>query len=45
MSGYDDNKVLWELVDNHIVEEVKEHDEIRIWGFDFDFFMRMRRGK
>ena len=40
MSGYDDNKVLWEVVDNHSVEEVKEHDEIGIWRFNFNFSRR-----
>ena len=26
VSGSDWNKVMWEVVDNHIVEEEKEHD-------------------
>ena len=26
--GYDRNKVLWEVVEDHVVEEVDDHDEI-----------------
>ena len=36
VSSFDGKKVLWELVDDHVDEEVKEHDEIGIWGFDFN---------
>ena len=28
VSGYDMKKVVWEVVDNHIVEDPKEHDDI-----------------
>ena len=28
VSGYDGKKVLWELADNNVVEEGKEHDKI-----------------
>ena len=31
-------KVLWKVVDNHVVEEVKEPDEVVQWGFGFNFF-------
>ena len=27
-------RLFWELVDNHVVEEVKEHDEIGLQFFD-----------
>ena len=38
MLGSDKKKVLWEVVDNHVVVEVNDHDEIGLWGFDFNFF-------
>ena len=28
VSGSDEKKVLWELVNDHVVEEGKEHDDI-----------------
>ena len=31
--GYDRNKVIWEVVDYHVVEEVKELDDIGIQFF------------
>ena len=31
-------KVLWEVVDDHVVEEENVHNEIGLWGFDFNFF-------
>ena len=31
-------KVLWEVVDDHVVEEENVHNEIGLQGFDFNFF-------
>ena len=42
--GYDGNKVLWKVVDNHAVEETKENDEIGLWGFDFNLFDKYEKG-
>ena len=36
--GHEKRKVLWEVVDNHVVEEPSDHEEIRIWGIDFNVF-------
>ena len=38
VTGYDGKKFLWEVVDDHVVEEGNEHDEIGLRGFDFNFF-------
>ena len=32
----DKKKVLWEVVDNHVVEEPTDHDEIGLLGFDLN---------
>ena len=37
-SGYDVKKVLWGVLDEHVVEEGKDHDEIGLWRFDFNLF-------
>ena len=44
VSGSDVKKVIWEVVDDNGLEEVKDHDKIGIWGFDFNFFWK-RRGE
>ena len=36
--GYDVKKVLWEVVEYHVVEEVKDHDDIELRGFGFNLF-------
>ena len=36
--GHGKKKVLWEVVDNHVVEEPTDHEEIGLRGFDFNFF-------
>ena len=38
VSVYDGKRVLWEVVDHSVVEEGKEHDEIGLRKFDFNFF-------
>ena len=35
--GSDGNYALWEVVDDHVVEEQNDHEDIWIWGFDFIF--------
>ena len=42
--GCGGNKVLWEVVDHHVVEKVNYHDEIGLRGFDYNFFMKTRMG-
>ena len=36
--GNDKKKVLWEVVDNHVVEEPTDHEEIGLQGVDFNLF-------
>ena len=38
VSSYDGNKVLWEVLDYHVVEEGKEHYKIGLQGFTFNLF-------
>ena len=38
VSGFGGKKVLLGVVYDHVVEEVKEHDEIGLRGFDFYSF-------
>ena len=38
MSGSNGNKMFWEVVYDHVVEEGKEHDDIGLRGFGFNFF-------
>ena len=40
----DRDKVIWEVVDDHVVEEWVEHEEIGIEGFDFNIFDEDREG-
>ena len=35
VSGSDGKKDIWEVVDDHVVEDVKELDEIGLQGFGF----------
>ena len=37
-------RFLWEVVDDHVVEEATDHDEIGIWGFDFNCFGKDEKG-
>ena len=42
---HDRNKVLWEVVNDHVVEDPTDNDEIGLRGFDFNSFsMKTRRG-
>ena len=36
--GFDGNKVLWEVVYDHVVEEGNDHEEIGLRGFYFNLF-------
>ena len=36
--GHDKKKVLWEEVDNHVVEDPTDHEEIGLLGLDFNIF-------
>ena len=38
VSGSAGKKVLWEVVDEHVVEEPNENSEIGLRGFGFNFF-------
>ena len=38
VSGSDKKKILWEVVDDHVVEGGNNHDEIGLQGFDFHCF-------
>ena len=44
MSGSDRNEGIWGVVDDRVVEEVKEHYEIGIWWFYFNSLLKIRRG-
>ena len=35
--GNDKNKVLWEVVNDNVVEEPTDHEEIGLRGFDFNY--------
>ena len=39
-SGHDKKKVLWEVVDDHVVEEPTDHEEIGLRVFDFNVLQR-----
>ena len=40
----DGKKVIWEVVDDHVVEQGVEHEEIGLRGFDFNLFDEERQG-
>ena len=44
VSGSDGEKVIWEVVDNHVVEEGNNHYEIGLQGVDLIFLENIRRG-
>ena len=37
-------KVLWEVVDDHFIEEETDHDEIGLRVFDFNLFYKGNKG-
>ena len=36
--GHDKKNVLWEVVDDNVVEEPSDHKDIGLRGFDFNIF-------
>ena len=38
------NKVLWGVVDDHVVEDPNDHEEIGLRGFDFNLFNEDEEG-
>ena len=38
VSDKDRQKIIWEAVNDHVVEEGFEHQELRLQGFDFNLF-------
>ena len=44
VSGSDGERVIWEVVDDHVVEEGKNHDEIGLRGIDLIFLAKTSRG-
>ena len=42
--GHDKKKFLWEVVENHVLEEPTDHEEIGLSGFDFNFFDQYEEG-
>ena len=42
--GHDNKKVLWEVVDDHFAEDPSDHEEIGLWGVDFNVFDKDEEG-
>ena len=42
--GNEKKKVLWEVVNNHVLEEPTDNKEIGLRGFDFNFFDKDEEG-
>ena len=42
--GHDKRKVLWEVVNDHVIEEPTDHEEIGLRGFDLDVFNEDEEG-
>ena len=42
--GHKNKKVIFELVDDHVVEEPTDHEEIGLRGFDFNLFDEYEEG-
>ena len=36
--GHDKKKILWEVVDDHVIEDPTDHDEIGLHRFDLNLF-------
>ena len=41
---HDRRRVIWELVDGHVLEEATDHYEIGLREFDFNILAKTRRG-
>ena len=44
VSCSDGKKVIWEVLDNHVVEDPKDNDDILLWVFGFNFFTNTGEG-
>ena len=42
--GHNKKKVLWEVVEDHFVEEPTDHEQIGLWGYDFNVFYQDEEG-
>ena len=42
--SHDKKRVIWEVVDDHVVEEPSDHEEIGLRGFDFNVFNEDEEG-
>ena len=42
--GHDNKKVLCGVVDDNVVEEPTDHEEIELWGFDFNSINKDEEG-
>ena len=42
--GHEKKKVIWEVVNDHVVQEPTDHEEIGLWGLDFNFFNKGEEG-
>ena len=42
--GHDKKKVIWKVVDDHVVEDPNHHDDIGLLGFDFKIFDKDEEG-
>ena len=42
--GHEKKKIIWEVVDNHVVEEPTDHEEIGLRGFDLNYFDQDEEG-
>ena len=42
--GHDKKKLLWGVVDDHVVEEPSDHEDIGLRGFDFNIFDKDEEG-
>ena len=42
--GHENMKMLWEVVDDHVVEDPTDHEEIGLRVFDFNVFDKYEEG-
>ena len=42
--GHDKKKLLWEVVDDHIIEDPSDHKDIGLQGFDLNMFDKDEEG-
>ena len=44
VSIFDGKMLIWEVVENHVSEKLKDNDEIGLWGVDFNLFEKDDEG-